>query len=70
MTSIYELNKLKKKTLTLYFVVNHTSLNVFLLKTVDTDLFLELNLIGWINIKRKQDSIANQLVVQSNLKYR
>lgn len=51
-------------------MVNHTSLNVFLLKTVDTDLFLELNLIGWINIKRKQDSIANQLVVQSNLKYR
>lgn len=69
MTFIYELNKLKK-TLTLYFVVNHTSLNVFLLKTVDPDLFLELNLIGWINIKRKQDSIANQLVVQSNLKYR
>lgn len=69
MTFIYELNKFKK-TLTLYFVVNHTSLNVFLLKTVDTDLFLELNLIGWINIKRKQDSIANQLVVQSNLKYR
>lgn len=70
MTFIYELNKLKKKPLTLYFVVNHTSLNVFLLKTVDTDLFLELNLIGWINIQRKQDSIANQLVVQSNLKYR
>lgn len=51
-------------------MVNHTSLNVFLLKTVNTDLFLELNLIGWINIQRKQDSIANQLVVQSNLKYR
>lgn len=44
-----------KKPLTLYFVLGHTSMNVFLPKKGDTDLFLKTNMIGWRNVKRKQD---------------